>query len=395
MKIKCLVTIWIVLICSGISCADGISAGTVHDTERIDRIMQEAIAHGMIAGGVVLVGSGSGTLFEKAYGKTGPGDATLPMRTDAVFDVASLTKVLATAPSIMKLAEEGELSLVDPVVRWFPEFAGTGKDGLLVVHLLTHTSGLDDISSADITTMQGVVTAAASQQLKGEPGYRFHYADINFMLLGELVKRVSGIGLDRFAEHVFYAPLGMTDTTFNPPQRIVARCAASLDANNKPQYGVVQDSNSRMLGGVAGHAGLFSSASDLARYCMMLLGGGELAGNRVLTQRALDQMTAPYFSRGGKVVRGLGWDIASPFSSPRGSGFSEMSFGHTGYSGSSIWVDPESNLFVILLTSRIEYRHVSDFNRLRGDLSTAVAGIFLPHDVPHDRLASNHDIRFN
>jgi CubicO group peptidase (beta-lactamase class C family) len=351
------------------------------DTGRIDRIMNDAISRGMIAGGVVLVGTDRGTLFDKAYGRVGPGESRT-MTTDTVFDVASLTKVLATAPAIMKLAEEGALSLVDPVVRWFPEFAGSGKDGLLVVHLLTHTSGLDDISSTRVTSMQSVIAAVFAQQLKGEPGYRFRYADINFMLLGELVRRASGIGLDRFAERYFYAPLGMSDTMFNPMQRVAVRCAATLDSDGQPQSGLVQDANSRSLGGVAGHAGLFSSAADLGRYCMMLLGGGMSAeGSRVLTRRAFDQMTAPYFSRGGKVVRGLGWDIASPFSSPRCSEFSEMSFGHTGYSGSSIWIDPERNLFVILLTSRLEYRHITDFSHLRGDVSSAAAGIFAQNDL--------------
>jgi CubicO group peptidase (beta-lactamase class C family) len=340
--------------------------------------MQDAITHGLIAGGVVLVGNSSGTLLEKSYGRVGPGDAAGLVAPDTVFDIASLTKVLATAPAVMKLAEAGELSLVDPVVRWFPEFTGKGKDDLLVMHLLTHTSGFDDIGVTTSNPLQSIIDGAASQRLKGEPGSRFRYADINFILLGELVRRVSGITLDRYAEHFFYAPLGMTDTGFNPSERIVARCAATLNSDNVPTCGTVQDYNARLLGGVAGHAGVFSSARDLARYCMMMLHGGELAGHRVLSQRAVSQMTAPYFSRGGKVVRGLGWDIASPYSSPRGNGFSEISFGHTGYSGSSIWIDPENDLFVVLLTARLEYRHVSEFSRLRGELSTAVATLFAP-----------------
>ena len=365
--------------------AEARSFDAARDTGRIDRIMQDAISHGLIAGGVLLVGSGDGTLFQGAYGQMGPGDPR-PMTTDTVFDVASLTKVLATAPAIMKLAEAGELRLVDPVVRWFPEFAGTGKDDLLVVHLLTHTSGLDDVSSTQTVSMGSVVASAASQRLKGDLGNRFHYADINFMLLGELVRRVSGIGLDGFMERYFYAPLDMTDTMFNPPQRIAVRCSATLDEDGKPRIGIVQDANSRSLGGIAGHAGLFSTAQDIGRFCRMLLGGGMLGERgRVMTQRAFAQMVAPYFSRGGKVVRGLGWDIVSPFSSPRCSGFSEMSFGHTGYSGSSIWIDPENDLFVILLTSRTDYRHVSEFNRLRCDVSTTVAELFLQNS----RVASS------
>jgi CubicO group peptidase (beta-lactamase class C family) len=350
--------------------------GTVQGTAKIDLVLESAMSRGLIAGGVVLIGNRHGTLFERSYGKTSTEPDARPMTLDTIFDIASLTKVVATTPAILKLAEERRLSLVDPVMKWFPEFAGKGKDDLLVMNLLTHTSGLDDFPLAAELPMQSAVARAASQKLHGEIGSRFKYADINFILLGELVRRVSGIPLDTYTATHFFMPLGMTDTAFNPDREMVARCAATICDGKNCIVGHPQDSTARQLGGVAGHAGLFSTARDLAGFCRMLLEEGELAGRRILSERAVRQMTAPYFSRGGQVVRGLGWDRASPFSSPKGHGFSEISFGHTGYSGSSLWIDPASDIFVVFLASRLEYKKTRDYSQLRSDLSTVAAELF-------------------
>jgi CubicO group peptidase (beta-lactamase class C family) len=168
----------------------------------------------------------------------------------------------------------------------------------------------------------------------------------------------------------------MTETRFNPDNQFALRCSATIGADKNLMTGHVQDYTARQLGGVAGHAGLFGTAHDMARFCRMILGEGLFAGRRVLSPRAVRQMTAPYFSRSGKVVRGLGWDIASPYSSPRGRGFSEVSFGHTGYSGMSIWIDPATDAFVVILTARLEYKRIKEFSRLRGDLSTLAARMF-------------------
>jgi CubicO group peptidase (beta-lactamase class C family) len=340
---------------------------------RIDALLNEAISHNLIAGGVVLIGNRDKVLFERAYGRVSPLPEARAMTPDTIFDIASLTKVIATTPAILKLAEERRLSLLDPVVKWFPEFAGHGKDSILVLNLLTHTSGLDDIPLSKENPLQSAVFGAAAQKLKGEVGSRFKYADLNFILLAELARRATGAGLDLYAQASFYRPLGMTDTGFNPHDK--ARCSATL-CEDRIIQGEVQDQLSHQLGGVAGHAGLFSTVEDLSRFCRMMLSGGSLDGKRVLAQRTVDQMTAPYFSRGGEVVRGLGWDISSPYSSPRGLGFSKVSFGHTGYSGSSIWIDPVSDTFVILLTARLDYNRVHDFNKLRGELSTLASLLF-------------------
>ncbi|MSM40947.1 MAG: serine hydrolase [Geobacter sp.] len=355
-------------------------------SEQVDRLMEEGISRGLIAGGVVLVGTRRGVLFEKAYGRLSTEQSAGPMAVESLFDIASLTKVVATTPSILKLAEEGRLSLVDQVGKWLPEFSG--RKDLLIWNLLTHTSGLDDFSLSSAAPMQSAIAGAAGQKPKGVVGSRFRYADINFILLGEIVRRVSGLPLDQYAAQHFYAPLGMRDTLFNPDQERALRCSSTLTGERTMMTGQVQDYLSRQLGGVAGHAGLFSSAGDLARFCMMILNQGDLEGKQVLSPRAVEQMTAPYFARGGDVVRGLGWDIASPYSAPRGTGFSETSFGHTGYSGSSLWLDPNADVFVVLLTARIDYRHPRELSRLRSDLSTIVAAQLAPQRALAELLQS-------
>lgn len=345
-------------------------------TARIDTLLESAMTRGLIAGGVVLIGDHEGVLFERAYGRASAGPDTRPMTITTIFDIASLTKVVATTPAILQLAESHRLSLVDPIGKWFPEFSGKGKDDLLILNLLTHTSGLDDFPLASVNPGQNALLGAAAEKSHGEVGNRFKYADINFILLGELVRKIAGVGLDDYVSRALFTPLGMNDTGFSPDRDKAQRCSATIGEGKTFYLGIPQDPTCRQLGGVAGHAGVFSTARDLGRFCRMLLAQGELDGVRVLSERAVSQMTAPYFSRGGKVVRGLGWDIASPYSSPRGSGFSEESFGHTGYSGTSLWIDPETDLFVVLLTARLEYRNVHEFSRLRSDLSSLAAELF-------------------
>ena len=346
-------------------------------TASIDSLLERAMTRGLIAGGVVQIGNRKGVLFQKAYGRVSPVPDARPMTTDTIFDLASLTKVVATTPSVLKLAEEGKVSLVDPVRKWFPEFDGKGKDDLLVLNLLTHTSGLDDFSLSPDAPLKSAIARAAGQKLHGEIGHRFHYADINFILLGELVRRASGQTLDCFADRFFYGPLGMSRTGFNPSGDRPSHCAVTIGSDDSLLTGQVQDNLSRELGGVAGHAGLFSTVGDLGIFCRMILNDGTVGSVRVLEARTVRQMTAPYFSRGGEVVRGLGWDIDSPFSAPRGTGFSRSSFGHTGYAGSSLWLDPDADLYVILLTTRLDYRQKAEFRHLRADLSSLAADLFV------------------
>jgi CubicO group peptidase (beta-lactamase class C family) len=346
----------------------------------IEFMLQQAIPQGLINGAVVVVGDHRGILYERAVGLAGFSAEAPPLTTAAVFDVASLTKVFATTPAIVKLLDEGRLSLLDPISSWFFEFEGSD---ITILNLLTHTSGLHDVGLDRSDPMQSAINRAAAQIGRVPVGSRFLYADINFILLGELVRRISGLPLDRYAHQMFYQPLGMQTAGFTPSPS--GNNAPTLGGGRIALSGVVQDENARILGGVAGHAGLFSSVHDLARFAGMLLSGGQLNGTRVLSSRAVAQMTAPYFFRNGRVVRGLGWDRESPFSAPKGTIFSEFSYGHTGYSGTSVWIDPDADLFVLLLTTRLDYQRLRSFNKLRADISTLAAALFVGRER-HGRL---------
>jgi len=348
---------------------------TTASASTIDFMLDNAIRRGLISGGVVAIGNRNGILYSTASGNLfqTPGSPALTDRT--LFDVASLTKVIATTPAVMKLLENGRIHLLDSITRWFPELEGSDQEEITVLNLLTHTSGIEDMEFPTEDALNKVLIKIAGQSCH-PPGSRFRYADINFILLGEMVQRVSGIPLDQFCSKYVYAPIGMINTLFKPQHEQGCLIAPTAGFDKTLSSGVVQDFNARKLGGVAGHAGLFSNATDLAEFAAMILNHGYYNESRVLSERTVAQMTAPYFYSNGRVVRGLGWDINSPFSSPRGIHFSPMSFGHTGYSGSSVWIDPEQDLFVIMLTIRLDYRDVRQFNRLRSDISTLAVSIF-------------------
>jgi CubicO group peptidase (beta-lactamase class C family) len=354
----------------------------------IDFLLEQSISRNTIAGGVVLVGNHEGIIYGTAQGRLSTSADAPPLNERTIFDVASLTKVLATTPAVMKLLEEKQISLMDPITRWFPEFSGSGREDITILNLLTHTSGLNDIELAGSKPLSNAIIEVASQKKWYLPGKRFHYADINFILLGEMVRRVSGVGLDVFCREQINLPLGALKTMFLPPESLSGSIAPTQAANRELLSGAVQDANSRRLGGIAGHAGLFSSAADIARFARMILNGGVLDGQRIFSDHTVAQMTAPYFYSNGKIVRGLGWDINSPFSSPRGNYFSDMSFGHTGYSGSSLWIDPQRDLFVVLLTIRLDYQDTKMFNRLRRDISTLAVAAFW--NTPAERMVTSN-----
>jgi CubicO group peptidase (beta-lactamase class C family) len=345
-------------------------------TTTIDFLLERAIAQGLIAGGVVVIGNHAGVLHSTARGRVtaAPEGALLDEHT--LFDLASLTKVLATTPAVMKLLEEGRISLMDPLTRWFPEFEGSGREDITILNLLTHTSGLHDMRIPAADPIPGAIRQAAAQQTWQQPGRQFLYADINFILLGELVRRVSGSRLDIFCSQRIFGPLGLHETMFLPPPDLSASIAPTVGEDQRLGSGIVQDTNARILGGVAGHAGLFGSAADIACFARLVLCNGVLDGQRIFSEQIIAQMTAPYFYSNGRVTRGLGWDIHSPYSAPRGHFFSDTSFGHTGYSGSSLWLDPRRDLFVILLTIRLDYQDKRMFNRLRSDISTLAVATF-------------------
>jgi uncharacterized protein YbbC (DUF1343 family)/CubicO group peptidase (beta-lactamase class C family) len=278
------------------------------------------------------------------------------MTADTIFDAASLTKVIATTPSIMILADQGKLDIEAPVSRYLPEFMGEGRELIKVRHLLTHTSGLKPgiPREPSWTSYAEGIRRAMSSIPDAPPESFFRYSDINFILLGEIVQRVSRLKLDVFAADHVFKPLKMTSTRFVPPADWRSRIAPTeRDENGQMLNGVVHDPTSRRMGGVTGHAGLFTTASDLARYARMILGGGQLDGVRVLKEATIKQMQGVQTAATVYERRGLGWDIDSLYSRPRGEVFPIGSFGHTGFTGTSLWIEPASQSFVIFLSSRL------------------------------------------
>jgi CubicO group peptidase (beta-lactamase class C family) len=349
---------------------------TFSGSAALDAQMQQAIKDGLIPGGVLLVGHDGNIVHFKAYGQRALVPSREAMTVDTIFDLASLTKVVATTPAIMKLFEQGKIRLIDPVTVYLPEFQG-GRSDITVRDLLTHFSGLRpdlDVEPAWSGYDTGIRKALIDKPTY-PPGERFIYSDINFELLGEIVRRVSGETLDKFVREQVYQPLGMRDTMYLPPSSLRPRIAPTeVDATmGEPWRGVVHDPTARYMGGVAGHAGVFSTASDLARYCEMLLGLGERAGVRVFAPATVEKFTEAATPPDQPVLRSPGWDIDSSYSSARGELFPIGSYGHLGYTGTSIWIDPASKSYVILLTNYVHPKSGKNLSPLRRSISTIAA----------------------
>ena len=342
--------------------------------EAIDAAIERAIAAGKAPGAVVRI-ENSGAVYQKSYGAKAVEPVSLPMSDDTIFDGASLTKVIATTPAIMLLVERGKLRLDDKVSRWIPGFEAHGKGAVTVRHLLTHTSGLRPGISAK-PAWSGVAKAidlAKAERLTAQPDTKFRYSDINFILLGEIVRLASGQRLDVFAAAEIYRPLGMHDTGFLQPLAKRARVAPTERVDGTILHGIVHDPTSRRMGGVAGHAGLFTTAADLSRFAHMMLNGGQLNGRRIFKKETVQSMTSVHTPKGMKAERGLGWDINSPYSSPRGNHFKVGGYGHTGWTGGSLWVDPVTRTIVILMTSRTHPDGKGNVIALRREIATLVA----------------------
>jgi uncharacterized protein YbbC (DUF1343 family)/CubicO group peptidase (beta-lactamase class C family) len=341
--------------------------------DQIDAVVQESIDKGQLPGAVVLVIHRGKIAFRKAYGLRSKQPDEVRMTTDTVFDLASLTKPIATAISAMILIEQGKLKLEDLVSHHLPTFAQNGKERITVEHLLLHTSGL--IADNPVSDYQDGRAKALERifQLRPrtEPGAKFVYSDVNFIVLGELVKKISGEALDVFAGKHIFAPLGLRETTFRPGKALAERAAPTEKRGDHWMRGEVHDPRAYLLGGVAGHAGLFSTADDLAVFAQMILNRGSYADKRILKAETVRLMTTPRPVPGGQ--RALGWDVRTAFSSNRGDGFSDSSFGHTGFTGTSIWIDPPSETAVIFLSNRVHPVAKTSINRLRGRVASLVA----------------------
>jgi uncharacterized protein YbbC (DUF1343 family)/CubicO group peptidase (beta-lactamase class C family) len=369
------VAVWTIIL------STSLTAWTVVDAKRspatgplasVDAVITQAIHDGNIPGAVLLVGHNRQVIYRKAYGNRALEPRREPMTLETIFDLASLTKVVATTTAVMKLVEQGKIRLNDPVAKYLPEFGQNGKEDITVRQLLTHYSGLGP--DLDLKTIwEGKETAyrmAFGEAPEAPPGSRFSYSDVNFIVLGAMVERVSGETLDKYCERRIFAPLKMMHTRFTPPAGLRPKIAPTqYDENEHMLRGVVHDPTARRMGGVAGHAGLFSTADDLAKFSQALLNGG----GGVLSALSVEKMTRPEQPPSAPVLRGFGWDIDSPFSSNRGDLLPVGSYGHTGFTGTSMWIDPTTQTYIILLANAVHPRGKENAIALRSKVATAVA----------------------
>lgn len=363
-------------VCSGVAvlCLSGLGRAAEPLPAPFDAIkanalqeeVRQAVTDGRIVGGVIWV-ERAGAAFHFAVGRRSTAQGDEPMTEDTIFDLASLTKVVATASAAMACEERGMFRLDDPVCKYLPGFVGEGREQVTIRHLLLHTSGLQvnlNAAKAPLArTREEAYALACRERPRFEPGSAFSYSSAGSLVLGFVVEKASGRSLDAFCAEQFYGPLGMADSAFHLAEVKLGRTAPT----SSPSRGVADDYVARAMGGVAGHAGLFSTASDLARFARMMAGGGELAGRRVLQAETVRRMTSVESPAGLRspeagdlpVSRGLGWDINTPYRLPphpysqaRGAVFPVGSYGHTGWTGQMLWIDPASGAFVVFLCNR-------------------------------------------
>lgn len=343
----------------------------------IDQIVQAGIDAKKWPGAVVVVGHNGKVIFHKAYGLRSLEPTKEPMTEDTIFDMASLTKSLITATAVMQLYEQGRFRLNDPIADYLPEFAVNGKQDITIRQLLTHYSGLPpDVPLKDpwAGKQEGFRLVFASVPLT-PPGVQFRYSDINYIVLGALIEKISGLTLDQYAKLHIAQPLGLKHTRFLPPVGWRSRIAPTqYEQPGVMLRGLVHDPTARRMGGAAGHAGLFSTANDVAVYAQNLLDRlGGRASHFPLRRITLKKMTLPGEPATGTALRGLGWDIESPFSTNRGELFPVGSFGHTGFTGTSLWIDPTSDTYVIVLSNAVHPNGPTGISALRAEIANAVA----------------------
>jgi uncharacterized protein YbbC (DUF1343 family)/CubicO group peptidase (beta-lactamase class C family) len=366
--------LWCAVLCAAALHAQAFSAGPA-----LDNVINQAISEGKLPGAVLLIGHNGQVVYRKAYGKRALVPVPETMTTDTIFDIASLTKVVATTSSLMKLFEQGKFRLNDRVTDYIPEFQG-GKSDLTIRNLLTHFSGLapDVPLNTPWTGYETALHLAFTDRPTGPAGVHFVYSDINFLLLGELVHRLSGSMVSDYARENIFQPLGMKETMYRPPASLLPRIAPTerVKVDAPPLRGVVHDPTARRMGGIAGHAGVFSTADDLSRFAQMILNGGELDGVRVLSPLTIQKFTEPQSPPDQPILRGLGWDIDSPLSGNRGELFPIGSFGHTGFTGTSMWIDPTTKTYVILLANSVHPIARPAITPLRSKVATITAAAF-------------------
>ncbi|MDH4241191.1 MAG: beta-lactamase family protein [Phycisphaerae bacterium] len=352
----------------------------------VSGIVERTIRDGKILGAVVLIGNREKVIYRRAFGYRSLNPEKILMTADTIFDLASLTKVVATTTAVMQLVETGKLRLDDPVARYWPAFKAHRKGYITVRELLTHYSGLrPDLNlkpgwSGYKTAMKKIV----AERPLYPPGKVYVYSDINFDILGELVRRVSGKALDEYCSMCIFNPLGIKDTRFKPPADMHERIAPTQYHKRKMLCGYVHDPTCYNMGGVSGHAGLFSTADDLSIFAQMLLNKGSMKEVKILKPQTVEQMIMPQSPLNKPKLRGLGWDIEAPLSSNRDELFPVGSYGHLGYTGTSIWIDPVTETYIIVLTNRVYPDGKGDVTELRALIKAAVAEALGP--ISHEQI---------
>lgn len=341
----------------------------------IHGIVEKEIAEGNTPGAVVLVGTPERIIYRRAFGNRALEPHKLPMTEDTIFDVASLTKAVATTTAIMQLAERKKIDLDAPVYRYWPAFKANGKKQIKVRDLLTHYSGL----RADLklrpkwSGYKAAMRLIVREKPLASPNAYFNYSDINFAILGELVRRVSGQPLNVYCAKNIFKPLGMKDTAFKPSSSLRDRIAPTQYIERKLACGTVHDPMCYRMGGLGGHAGLFSTADDLAIFARTLLDGGSLGSVRILKEQTVENMTSPQSPPDRKPLRGFGWDIEPPLAANRDDLYPAGSYAHLGYTGTSLWIDPVTRTYVIILTNRVHPDGKGDVKALRANIKKLVS----------------------
>lgn len=358
---------------------------------QLDTILEEVVRRGDFPGAVLLVGRKGKTVYRKAFGESQWIPRHQEMNESMIFDLASLTKPIATATSIMILVEQGRLSLEDKVKEFVPEFrrypdeAGSSAEDARIWHLLTHTSGLPPYADErEIEKLFGrpcpeekLVDYIARLKKTNPPGGAFHYSCLGYITLAHIIRKITGQDIAVFSREHIFEPLEMKHTFFTPPEKYRSSCVPTEVIEGKPLQGVVHDPLARLQGGISGNAGLFSTADDLARFALMMLNQGRYKGRQILSPLTVEKMTSVWpkalFSG-----RGLGWDLDSPYSSSRGDLFGRRSYGHTGYTGTSLWIDPDTETFIIFLTNRVHPDDRGEIVAMRSRVANVVAAAIEP-----------------
>ena len=348
-------------------------------TADVDRVITAGIQRGVYPGAVVVVGTRDTILYTRGFGHfTWSNAGAVPDPRTSLYDLASLTKVVATTPAIMLLVERGLVNLGGRVSDYLPDFTGNGKDVVTVRHLLAHNSGLRAYLRLDTLARDaaGARQVVMGEPLRWKPGAHVEYSDLNAMLLGWIVERVSGTSLDAFVSRELFGPLGLSETRFRPPPTTRSRVAPTGRWRGIPVAGMVNDQNAVRLGGVAGHAGLFGTGLEMARYAQFWLGNGiTRSGTRIFRPETMAQFTA---RQAGS--RALGWELRdSTTTNNWGHRMGSRTFGHTGFTGTSIWLDPDRGIFVVILTNRVyaprNTRSITRLKEIRGQVADAAVAL--------------------